>query len=73
VQNEGADPDASVAARIGQAASAGSKLEVSSRAAVRWTRSGETVGSAPNRPISNRHLAIRNGCKMLKIKDGCTV
>jgi hypothetical protein len=26
-----------------------------------------------NRPISNRHSAIRNCCKLLKRKEGCTV
>jgi hypothetical protein len=86
MQNGGANPDASGTVRIGQAASrdAGFNLagrgygraassQLSAGAVAQWTRSVEAVESAPNWSISNRHLAIRNGYKMLKIKDGCAV
>ncbi len=36
-------------------------------------RAVDAAKVARNRPISNRHLAIGNGCKLLKRKEGCIV
>jgi hypothetical protein len=36
-------------------------------------RATDAVETAARRPISNRQSAIRNRCKVLKRKDGCTV
>jgi hypothetical protein len=63
---------------------AGFNLEGSSRgraARLRASRARRPNGRAQdmpsnrcqNRSISNRHLAIRNGCKLMKTNDGCTV
>jgi hypothetical protein len=43
------------------------------RLATQRMRAVNASQSARNRPISNRHSAIRNGCKLLKRKEGCTV
>jgi hypothetical protein len=43
------------------------------RLATQRMRAVDAAESARNRPISNRHSAIRNGCKLLKRKDRCTV
>jgi len=72
VQNEGANLNASVAAWISRAAGPSFAAERLRRAG-RWMRAGDAVESAPNWSISNRHLAIRNGCKVMKTNERCTV
>jgi hypothetical protein len=36
-------------------------------------RATDAVEKAARRPISNRHSAMRNGCKLLKRKEWCGV
>ena len=75
MQNEGANLNASVAAWLAPSFAA-ERLRrggPSFGAASRWMRRGDAVESAPDWSISNRHLAIRNGCKVMKTNERCTV